>query len=50
MKPMRNCLFESWGTGGRTEGVGGEDGVRNEASRRVARFRTLTRSGRSVDD
>lgn len=52
MNPIRNWLFRLCnGTGGvAVEGVTGVEAGRREASRRVAKFRTLARSGRSDDD
>ena len=52
MNPMRNWLFRFCnGAGGAAvEGVTGVEAGRREASRRVAKFRILARSGRSDDD
>ena len=52
MNPIRNWLFGLCdATGGAAvEGVTGVEAGRREASRRVARFRTLASRGRSEDD
>jgi len=52
MNPIQNWLFGPCvETGGAAvEGVTGVEAGRREASRRVARFRTLASSGRSDDD
>ena len=54
MKPMCNLLLGSSlgivGGGAAKEGVGGVEGSSSEPSRRVARLRMFTKSGRSVED
>lgn len=51
MKPMRNCALLWLESGsGAMEGVIGIDVGTSDESKRVARFRTFTRSGKSDDD
>lgn len=49
MKPMRNRGLGCW-AGREGEGDNGVASGRKEVRRRVARLRTLTRRGRSVED
>lgn len=52
MKPIRNWPFAACkgAGGGAVEGVTGVDAGRRDPSKRVARFRTFTSSGKSADD